>query len=376
LSLLPALGRALFEAGQTQTAQSVLSEAAETARVTGQQAIGVDAAVALSALRLQTSPVGAGQEDVWRVLDEAIPFYETSGDEAGLARALGIAGTLRFWRGESAAAIEDLARAAHHARRTGERAPEIDSVQYELMAMLNGPTPVGEALARVEALGAAAERNRALKVHVLRVGAHLEAMRGHFTTARDLIARAKELAAELGLEVTLARIALQAGPIELLAGDAAAAEREMRPALEALERMEAWGFAVSIVPPLVDALLEQGRGDEGRQLTEFAERLAAPEDVDGQAGWRRARGKVLAHRGNLDEAERLAREATAIAGRSDWLDLRAQAHADLGEVLHLAGKAKEAASAMTDAIRLYELKGNVVAAERLRRLLLQRQADA
>ena len=40
------------------------------------------------------------------------------------------------------------------------------------------------------------------------------------------------------------------------------------------------------------------------------------------------------------------------------------------------GKAKEAASAMTDAIRLYELKGNVVAAERLRRLLLQRQADA
>ena len=129
LSLLPALGRALYEAGQMQQADSVLSEAAETARATGQRAVAVDAAVALSALRLHTVQV-VGQEAVWRELEEAIPFYEESGDEAGLARALGVAGNLRFWRGETTAAIEDLARAARHARNAGEWAQEVESSQF------------------------------------------------------------------------------------------------------------------------------------------------------------------------------------------------------------------------------------------------------
>jgi hypothetical protein len=146
------------------------------------------------------------------VLEEAIPFYEESGDEAGLARALGVAGNLRFWRGEASAAIEDLTRAARHARNAGERTQEVESLQYVLVAMLMGPTPVGEALAGVEELSSAAERSRSLSVHVLRAGAHLEAMRGRFATARDLIAQAKELATELGLELTLARIAFRLGP--------------------------------------------------------------------------------------------------------------------------------------------------------------------
>jgi tetratricopeptide (TPR) repeat protein len=239
------------------------------------------------------------------------------------------------------------------------------------MAMLQGPTPVGEALAQVEELRSSAERNRPLRVHVLRVGAHLEAMRGCFATARDLIAQAKALAEELGLELTLARIAIQAGPIELLAGDPSAAERELRPAYEALKRMENWGHLASIVPPLVDALLAQGRDDEGLRLTDFVERRLVPEDVDGQVGWRRVRAKVLARRGDVEEAERLARDATAIAARTDYLDLRAQAATDLAEVLRLAGRRRESASALEEAIRLYEEKGNVAAAGRLRGLLAE-----
>ncbi|MGN6168022.1 MAG: hypothetical protein ACTHQQ_07590, partial [Solirubrobacteraceae bacterium] len=59
-----------------------------------------------------------------------------------------------------------------------------------------------------------------------------------------LIAQAKELATELGQELTLARIAgLHAGPIELLAGNPAAVEQELRrPAHDAFKRMEYWGF--------------------------------------------------------------------------------------------------------------------------------------
>jgi tetratricopeptide (TPR) repeat protein len=370
---LPSLGRALSEAGEMQRADSVLSEAVETARATQQHAVQVDAALALAALRLHTSQTTVGQAEVWRELEQAICFYEQLGDEAGLARALGLAGTLRFWRGETAAAIGDLTRAARHARNAGEWAQETDSLQMSLMAMLLGPTPVGEALARIGGLTAAADRNRPLRVHVKRVRAHLEAMSGRFELARDLIAQAKELAAELGLEVSAAGIAMQAGPIELLAGDPAAAEMALRPAYDVLKRMENWGHLASVIPRLVDALLAQGRDDEALRMTEVIEGRIAPEDVDGQVGWRRVRAKLMARRGDLAQAERLAREAVATAERTDYLELTADAHADLAEVLQIAGKPEESAYALNEAIRLYEQKENVVAAKRTHSRLAEAQ---
>jgi tetratricopeptide (TPR) repeat protein len=94
-----------------------------------------------------------------------------------------------------------------------------------------------------------------------------------------------------------------------------------------------------------------------------------PEDVDAQVGWRRVRAKLLARRGDVEEAERLAREAMALAARTDYLDLRAHTSADLAEVLRLAGRPQASAAASEEAIRLYEQKGNIVAARRLRRLL-------
>ena len=97
-------------------------------------------------------------------------------------------------------------------------------------------------------------------------------MQGHFDTARKLLAGAKAPAEELGLEVILASgVAHQAGYIELLAGDAAAAERALRPACEALEQMGDWGHFATLAPKLADALFIQ-RGDDADalQLTELA----------------------------------------------------------------------------------------------------------
>ena len=105
------------------------------------------------------------------------------------------------------------------------------------------------------------------------------------------------------------------------------------------------------------------------------ERLTVPEDVDAQVGWRRARAKLLARTGELDEAERLAREATALAAGTDFLDLRGQAAADLGEVLRLAGRPQESAAALAEALELFEEKGNFVAAERVRALLAEPVID-
>jgi tetratricopeptide (TPR) repeat protein len=347
-------------------ADSVLSEAVERGRAAGERAVAADAAVALSYLRLLTVPQkSVGHAEVARDLEEAIRIFEELGDEAGLARALSIAGTLRYWRGEAAAAIGDFEGAARHARRVADRAQEAVSLSFVLVATLWGPTPVDEALERVERIRPRAKANRRLEVTLLRAGAQLEAMQGRFEAARDLIGQAKALAEELGLEVLLAAgVAVQAGYVELLAVDAGAAERELRPACETLERIGDWGHIPHVAPLLADAVFAQGGDEEALRLAELVERVAVPDDAEAEIGWRRVRAKVLARRGDLEEAERLAHEATARAARTDFLILRAQAVADLAEVLRLAGRQKESRAALEEAVRLFEQKGNVAAAAR------------
>jgi hypothetical protein len=56
----------------------------------------------------------------------------------------------------------------------------------------------------------------------------------------------------------------------------------------------------------------------------------------------------------------------AIAERTDLINFQADAFADLGYVLETAGQGAEAAASVARALRLYEQKGNAVAAERLR----------
>jgi tetratricopeptide (TPR) repeat protein len=208
-------------------------------------------------------------------------------------------------------------------------------------------------------------------VTLLRTGAQLEAMQGCFDLSRELLARAKALAEELGLEIILAAgVAQQAGYVELLAGDAAAAERVLRPACEVLERMGDWGHFATLAPKLADALVIQGSDDEeALRLTELAERSVTPGVADEDIGWRRVRAKLLARRGELGEAEHLAREATARAALTDLLVDHAHALADLAEVLRLGGRREESARVLEEAIHLHEQKGNVVAADTLRAVL-------
>jgi class 3 adenylate cyclase/tetratricopeptide (TPR) repeat protein len=369
LSVLPDLGRVLREAGHLERADAVLSQAVELGRATGERGIAADAAVALSDLRLhRTAHTGVSREDVFRELDSAIRVFEELGDLGGLARAFTLVGKLRFWGGEAALALEDFEKAARFAREADDQAEEAESLQYVLAAMHRGPTPVNEALGRFEEMRPRAEINRRLEVAFLEARAQLEAMQGRFDKARESASRAKTLAEEHGLQVLLdSHTRPAAGYVELVAGDAAAAERELRAACEGTERVGELGFLSSIVPLLVDALLAQGRDDEALQATERwrPERLTVPEDADAQAGWRRVRAVTMARRGELEEAERLAREAVEIASGTDYLDDRADAFASLGEVLRLAGREEEATAAVQEALRLYEQKGNIAAAARV-----------
>jgi Flp pilus assembly protein TadD len=80
------------------------------------------------------------------------------------------------------------------------------------------------------------------------------------------------------------------------------------------------------------------------------------------------RAKLLARRGDLAEAERVAREALTRTQPTDDIQLRAETLTALAEVLRAADRPGESEAAFGEAVALYERKGNVVAASAIRAL--------
>jgi class 3 adenylate cyclase/tetratricopeptide (TPR) repeat protein len=374
LDFLATLGRALRDGGDMDRAEAVLAEAVRLAEAAGERVVVADGNVSLFELRFhRVAESGVERDDVLRELGASIRVFEEVGDEAGLARALVLAGKLRFWAGEAAASLEDLERAARNARDAGDRAHEAEGLQYVAAAMRIGPAPVDDALRRCDEISRTVA-NRKVEAAVLSTRANLEAMGGRFEAARHTVGQAIELASDIGVTGLLdTHVRPAAGSIELLAGDLVAAERLLRLSCERTEEIGELGFLSSITPDLIDALHRQERYGEALELTERwrPERLTVPEDVDAQAGWRRVRAKALARTGEVEEAERVGRDAVAIASKTDYLTLRARAHADLGEVLSIAGRWDDATASLREAVALHEAKGNVVEARLSRDLLAE-----
>jgi class 3 adenylate cyclase/tetratricopeptide (TPR) repeat protein len=368
IALLPQLGRELRDDARMDRAEVVLAEAVERARRAGEPVVAAYAAVALVELRFHATT--GTREDVLSVVEEATRVFSGERDEAGLSQALALTGRLRFWAGETVAALHDLERAAVHARNAGDRYQEADCLQYVLAAIMYGPTPAADALVRLAEIRHRVQENRRLEVTVLIHGARYAAMEGDFDDARAMIARANGVA-EGGHEVERhSHLSTAAGRIELLAGDAAAAERVLRPACERLQLIGELGYLASAAPLLLEALYRLRRDEEALRVSErwHPDRLTVPEDVDAQVAWRSVHAKLLARGGEVAEAESLARQAVAQASTTDDIQLRAEALTALAEVLRTAGSPEQSEIALGEAIALYERKGNVVAAATVRAL--------
>ena len=93
----------------------------------------------------------------------------------------------------------------------------------------------------------------------------------------------------------------------------------------------------------------------------------------GQVERRGPLAAVLARRGRLEAAERVAGEAVELGAGSDMLGMQAGALLDLAGVLRLAGRSGEAAPLARQALALAERKGHLVAAARARELLATAQ---
>jgi tetratricopeptide (TPR) repeat protein len=363
--MLAALGSALLRAGRLEESSLALDQAIEMAREAGDKRSELRALVERQQVRSFLEPAGVVQE-IARVAAEVIPALEEIGDDFGLAKAWRLLSDADVFACRWQARAEALERAIEHARRAPEAKAEA-SVYIGLLAdaLHYGPTPAVEAIASCERFLDEAGDDLALRAAVVATKGALLAMRGRFDEARAAYGESVALHERLGLGLRRIVFSLSGAEIEMLAGDAAAAERELRFARDQLERMGETGVRAIISAYLAQALLAQDGNDEAGQLARAAQVLAEPEDVGAQALHRTMRARVLLRDGELAEAERLAREAVELAQPTDFLALQAESALALADVLQAAGQASEAGALRALARERYEQKGNLVAVSRV-----------
>jgi class 3 adenylate cyclase len=358
--LLRELAAAHWAAGDVAVAQELLDEAIRLACDRGDMREEWYGRLEHAA-RLHATH--AARDDLVEVATEAISVFESLDDDLGLARAwrrLALASHTHCHFADAASRSE---RALGHARRAGDAAEEARIVDVLCSALLFGPEPAQSAIERCRALLDAAATNRLLEAAVRSALAGLEAMRGHVEVAREEAARAAATYDELGLRLLRAGLAEIVAASELLAGETGRAERELRLSYEILEAAGGGALVTAPAARLASLAVQGGRLDEAERLLAVAGPGLDPDDCSALAVCRQAAAEVAAAQGRPTEAALLAQEAVDALADTDAPGLRADAAALTAT---LSGAEPE------EALELYEAKGNLAAAQRLRALVIAR----
>jgi class 3 adenylate cyclase/tetratricopeptide (TPR) repeat protein len=365
------LALALLYAGEFAAADELTADTEFRAGAAGEQVGELRARLLRARIASHVASAetgGAGPSaDLLAVAEDALPVFEQSGNELALAEAWMATAYAHLIVCRWAPMLAAVDRAFEHARRAGTTRWDGELPAWKGTGMFYGPTPVDDALRWYEER----ETNHPI---VLTQRGMLEAMRGNFDRGRALAGSANEVAEEFGQKLWLAVGGMALWEIETLAGDIPTAEHAIRRSCEILEEFGEVGYRYNAVGQLAASLCALGRLDEAEELTRDAEAHASKDDVLSQMLWRQARALIAARRGDGADAERLAREAVGLADQTDMLNGQASALVHLAEVCILGGQPGEASEPLRQALALYEQKGNVVAAARVRERLEELQA--
>jgi predicted ATPase len=347
--LLLLLGTVLYEGGELEQAEAVLTEGSQVAGTAGLPAAQARIRVKLAEIHiLRGGPDAAALAEC----DAATAVLDAEGDLEGLAEVWIFAGKLRYWLGESPADQEALERAMAYARQSGNHRSYTLASTWLGATLMELPVPADAAIDRAEQLLQAAYGDPWAEAHLSLPLSLLYAYAGRFAEARAAIARSRSMYVASEAKLTLAESANPAGQIELLAGDPASAERYWREGYEICRAMGERGYLSSFAGLLAEALYAQGHLDQAQQMTEEAQAAATPGDIDAQARWRATRAKVLARGGHFPAARTLLDEAAALVSPTSWAALQAEILMAKAEVDRLAGARDQAAVSLRAALRI------------------------
>jgi tetratricopeptide (TPR) repeat protein len=352
------LGRALSQTGDLDGALAVAESTIARAQENGDRAAEARARVQRALVAFATSATTA---ELQAVADEALEVFTELEDDAGLADVWALVARIELSRLQWRAMAYASDRALEHAERSGDPIVLREARIFPIPARLYGPFPVADALAWLQA-------NAVRDAYFLSMCGQLEAMRGNFEVARRLILEGRDYANELGHRLVAAGISMQEEEIELAAGNPEAAAAAGLKGVDELAALGERGWLSTVAGHAAEALYRLGRDDEAWRMTDTADEAGAADDVITQMLILQVRAKILARRGELAEAERLAGEAVAWGEPTDALAHKADSYRDLAIVLGAAGKPDEALAALGQAETLYEEKGHTVGVARIKEL--------
>jgi class 3 adenylate cyclase/tetratricopeptide (TPR) repeat protein len=355
LELTLELADCLFAIGELERSRELLVRTLEQARACGNARIEARAFLdrRLGELYVEAAPTREALRDA----AAAAAQLRRHRDERGLSRAFELEARAHLVRQHLVRAEGALERAILHARRAGDVAREQRLLAALCALSLSSPLPVEDALARCRELAYLLRCNRRSAAAVMLTTAGLRALRGDVDDARELARASRAAVEDLGLPRLLATVTHVEGTIELLAGDAVAAEAALRGGDAFLRRAADRASLARTRALLGRAVRAQGRLREAEALAREVEETAAADDAWAQVAWRALRARLANGRGEHDEAERLAREAVARADDTDNIATHGDALLALAAAVGAAGRTAEASTLADRAVELLGRKG-------------------
>jgi class 3 adenylate cyclase/tetratricopeptide (TPR) repeat protein len=348
---------ALLSSGDMRVGRPLLDELAEIAAGSDRLESWVDAFEGQWVVMTQPGQLGSAEP----VVAEAADRLEKLDDQAGVAKARLVRALILARLGRVGDCEAELDQALTAARAAGDRRRITAVLGAAPPAALWGPSPVARAGGRcldIIRLLRITSASPIVEATSIRCQGVLEAMRGRFDQARDLIERARTLVEDLGTTHGLFETEMFAGLVELLAGNPADAELHLRDAYSGLRQLGVGSDAGQAAALLARALVAQERFDEAEDLAVDSDALAG-QNLQTAIVSRTTRAEIAAARGSHGEALALAEEAVALAAATDLTFNHARAVTGLATVQTRAGDTSGASTSLTEARRLYEAKGAV-----------------
>jgi class 3 adenylate cyclase/tetratricopeptide (TPR) repeat protein len=369
IALETELADALFWSGRPGDALQRAASLAERAAAAGDRVGELAGRLKEGMFRLHVEPEGQ-TERLASLVHEALPVLESSGNDVALQTCYFAAGWVASMSLQWSAVTEAFDRAAAHSHAAGL---SNDFIGWRATARLMGPAPVSELLEWLEGhedTWGSLHSFRAIRGQAL-------SMLGRFDEARSLLGdvRAEQLERGVGIQYAVGLAHGDVG-VELLGSEPKRAVELGQEGCKLLDELGEHSLLSTALGYLSQAYYALGRLDEADAAAGRAAELGASDDVLTQLLWRQVRAKVLACRGEGEAAEQLGREAVALADTTEMINAQADAYADLGHVLVLGQRTKEAATVFEQALRRYEQKENLVMARRMRDRLSTLRAEA